>query len=432
MRRARFRLVAVCSIPVIMLVAGCGVSTTDSVVSESARAATATAPPNPCGGESGLQIQIENNSKYPPAQVNWFVQQKRVGANNPELLAGPFNLTQKTSIKCGPINSGQVVFTLGTQGSVTPPVAPVPNPKDQPTYAQPSPDVEPKRFQVVELTIPGIVNLTAVDMMGVPIDMRTSDGTSRVWKCYTDVVQSELKQALKAAGGDYNKTVRTGPGGEFLRLVSPNVVSGLNPSGYPTLDGYLKSLTGETLKVKRTKGVDFSPYGYSYSGVVQPNGSIALKPTDPSSGNQTLTIPAGSLTSNNGVPANTGIYGNNSPYFLGTSKTPHYVGENDMYAAVYRDVVAAFSYGFWRKGGANDSSAFSTQNPPGPFQGAQPSNPDYYNAWAAALWPVTGAYGFAFEDTFNPGDTNPSIPVAASGFLTLTIQPDVTPATQGC
>lgn len=431
MRRTRSVMTSAVAVTGTVAIVGCGVATSDEVVSEPV-GTVAAAPTNPCGGASGLAINLVNNTGKPDAQVNWFVQQTRVGAPNPELLAGPFTFDKTKTVNCGPINAGQVVVTVGTTGSVTPPSVPSPAAKDQPTYAQPSPDVEPKRFQTVELTIPGIVNLTAVDMVGIPIDMQTSDGTSRVWKCYTDVVQAKLKQTLTAVGGDYSRAVRTGPSGEFLRLVSPNVVSGLHPSGYPTFDTYVSSLTGTTLTVKRVKGVDYSPYGYSYSGSVQADGTIVLKPTDPKSTDQTLTIPPGSLTSNNGVPAETGIYGNNSPYTLGTSETKHYVGENDMYAAVYRDVVAAFAYGFWSKGGGNDSSAFSTQNAPGPFVGAQPDNPGYYNAWAAALWPVTGAYGFAFEDTFNPGDRNPAIPVEASGALTLTLQPDVTPNGRGC
>lgn len=430
MRRTRILLTSAATVAGLIAVVGCGVSTSDEVVKQPAD--DVRSPPNPCVGASGLTISLVNNTGKPDGQVNWFVQQKRADAPNPELLAGPFTFDSTKSVNCGPLNAGQVVVTVGTTGSVTPPSPPADVAAKQPTYAQPSPDTEPKRFQTVELTIPGIVNLTAVDMVGIPIDMQTSDGTSRVWKCYTDVVQTQLKQSLKAVGGDYSKTVRTGTDGEFLRLVSPNVVSGLNPSGYPTFDSYVSSLEGETLKVSRVKGVDFSPYGYSYSGVVEADGSIVLKPTDPKSKDQTLTIPAGSLTSNNGVPANTGIYGNNSPYTLGTSATNHYVGENDMYAAVYRDVVAAFSYGFWSKTGGNDSSTFSTQVAPGPFAGAQPNNPNFYNAWAAALWPVTGAYGFAFEDTFNPGHRNPAIPVVASGSLTLTLQPDVTPGGRGC
>ncbi|NQU36864.1 MAG: hypothetical protein HQ526_04615 [Actinobacteria bacterium] len=410
---------------------GCGVATTDEVSTDSRATATPTTSTQ-CGGSTGLDIALANNSGQPDTAVNWFVQQTRVGAPNPELIAGPFTYDKTNSVTCGPMNAGQVVITFGNDGSVTPPAAPVPNPADQPTYSQPSPDTEPKRFQTVELTIPGIVNLTAVDMVGIPIDMATSDGTSRVWKCYTDVVQASLRKTLAAAGGDYSRTVRTGTNGKFLRLVSPNIVSGLNKSGYPKFDAYLSSLNGQTLTVKRTKGVDYSPYGYSYSGVVKADGSIVFAPTDKGSKEPSLTIPVGTLTSNDGVPAHTGIYGNNSPYLVGASKTNHYVSENDKYAAIYRDVVAAFAYGFWSKGGANDSSQFSTQSSSGPFQGAQPKNADRYNAWAAALWPVTGAYGFAFEDTFNPGDRNPAIPVKASGQLTLTIQPDITPPNRGC
>lgn len=67
------------------------------------------------------------------------------------------------------------------------------------------------------------------------------------------------------------------------------------PLRHPDFTHYLKSLAGHTLTIKRTKGVDFSPYGYNYTGQVAADGSIVLSATDKTAPNSSITIAAGSL-----------------------------------------------------------------------------------------------------------------------------------------
>lgn len=253
-----------------------------------------------------------------------------------------------------------------------------------------------------------------------------------------------LKRTLRATPGapsgsvsvsddiSYQDGVLTNKSGEFLRLLSPNINPGT--PGYPKFDDYLNSLTGTELQVKATRNVDYSQYTYDYRGKVGEDGSIVLRSAGSDPGSLDLTIPAGTLSGNNGVPDQTGIYGNNSKYLVGTgaaAKEKH-VGDNDIYAAIYRDLVAGFSYGFWRAGGANDSSQFDTSKAPGPFAGAQPDHPGYYNIWAATLWPATRAYGFAFEDRYTKGTRHPLMTLPDGGTITFTLQPDTTPADRDC
>ncbi|MEI8080858.1 MAG: beta-1,3-glucanase family protein [Actinomycetes bacterium] len=381
-----------------------GPSLNDAVVPE-AGATSTTAPVQnaPCAdGTSGMTISLVNNTGRSDSEVFWYLQQQPAGYTYPELVAGPFTMAAKKSISCSSLTAGQIYFTIGGTGSVGAPQPHVADPKKQAQYSAPSILWETKRFQTVELTYPGMANLTAVDMIGAPVDMATSGGDSRVFTCYTDKLQAALKKTLDATpGANYSNIVVTN-GGQFVRLLSPNINPGT--PGYPTFDAYLKSLAGATLRIKATKGVHYAWYTYDYSGTVAADGSIVLRTSQAAVPNQAITIPAGSLTGNTGAPDTTGIYGNNSPYYLGSDKaTAHHVGENDAYAAVYRDLVAGFDYGFWRKGGPNDSSAFNTSTSPGPFAGSQPSNPSFYNAWAAALWPametIFAASPYAFSSS---------------------------------
>ena len=61
--------------------------------------------------------------------------------------------------------------------------------------------------------------------------------------------------------------MRTDRTGRFLRLVSPNTVSGLHPSGYPRFDTYLASLSGVPLTVRGTA----LGRRYEYVGAFQPD-----------------------------------------------------------------------------------------------------------------------------------------------------------------
>ncbi|MEI6622583.1 MAG: beta-1,3-glucanase family protein [Actinomycetes bacterium] len=438
-RRVRY-VGVLTAVAVAVTLSGCsgtgasGPSLDDAVVPQVSGSSGGSAPIQnaPCAdGTSGMTISLVNNTGRSDSEVYWYLQQQPAGYIYPELVAGPFTMAAKESISCSALTAGAIYFTLGGSGSVGSPQPHVDDPKKQAQYSAPAILWETKRFQTVELTYPGMANLTAVDMIGAPVDMATSGGDRRVFTCYTDKLQSALKKTLDATpGASYSNIVVTN-NGQFVRLLSPNINPGT--PGYPTFDVYLKSLAGTTLRIKATRGVHYAQYTYDYSGTVAADGSIVLTSTAAAAPNQTVTIPAGSLTGNTGAPDTTGIYGNNSPYYLGSDKTTaHHVGENDAYAAVYRDLVAGFDYGFWRKGGPNDSSAFNTSTSPGPFAGSQPSNPSFYNAWAAALWPATQAYGFAFEDTYTLGSRHPLMELPSGTTLTLTLQPDVTPPGRAC
>ena len=188
--------------------------------------------PPTTSASTGLTITVVNNNPdFADDQVFVMAQ-----AGGTELVADPQSLSSRNSFTVASIRSGRVFVSLG---------------EPLPPEGEPSPDTSPIRYDTVELTYPGVANLTAVDMFGIPLDLEVFDADGRPmgakrWGCYTDVVRDTLSDSLTAAGGDPSRTVRTDRTGRFLRLVSPNIVSGLHPSGYPRFDTYLASVAGAT------------------------------------------------------------------------------------------------------------------------------------------------------------------------------------------
>jgi hypothetical protein len=366
----------------------------------------------PSSAAEGLTITVVNNNPDFTADQVFVVAQ----AGGTDVVADPQPLSDRDSFVVPSVRSGRVFVSLG---------------QPLPAHGEPSPDTSQVRYDAVELTYPGVANLTAVDMFGIPLDLEVFDADGQLvgakrWGCYTDVVRDTLAEELTAAGGDFNKTLRMDSDDRFVRVVSPNIVSGLHPSGYPTFEDYVASLADVPLRVRGTA------LGESYDYV----GAFRTDPDDPDGPGLLTLVDQGpddllpidvtgrSLVGNSGNDTN-GIYGNNSPYLVGGE--PH--SGNDIYSAAYRDLVAGFAYGFWGSPDyGNDTAQFDVATPPGPFAGAQPDAP-YYNLWAATLWPLTDAYGFPYGDTFNhTPERNPIVELPTDGTLLITIQPDVSPS----
>ncbi len=384
-----------------------------------ATALTVTPPVPQVRADSGLTIEVVNqNTAVPDSQV-WVTAEQTLAGQSPSVLAAPESLSRRSAFTAASVNSGRVSISFDQ---------PVPGPP----AAAPSPDTSAIRFDVVELTYPGVANLTAVDMFGIPLDLEVYDSAgnlagARRWICYTDVIRSQLQQRMTAAGGTYSRAERRTGSGDFLRLVSPNISSGQNPTGYPDLTDYVTSLKGQQLTVRGTfTGSSAQPYDFRGSFSGPGLGTLRLQ-SQLGDGLQDVVIDGDTLPGN--TPPDNAIYSNNGPYQLGNSPADHFVGENDVYAAVYRDVVAGFAWGFWGSPGlGNDTASFDVSRSPGPFEGAQPSHP-YYNVWAAALFGYTQAYGFPFSDTFNdaPG-RNPLLGLPAGGTLRIIVRPDQSPS----
>jgi glycosyl hydrolase family 64 (putative beta-1,3-glucanase) len=282
------------------------------------------------------------------------------------------------------------------------------------SYGSPVTNAEPPgssvRYDKVELTYPGVANLTAVDFFGIPFKLQTRAASGKAlgtlaWKAPTDTV----KKALLAIPGARQALVKTRSGG-FARILSPQ----LSPSSYPSFKKYVGSLKGKLLTVRG----DFfgNPFqSFAYSGLFGGAGTTTLQGTiTPQGGSR---APGEAL----GVAGSTlpsAIYTVNGPYTWGGAT--HTVSDNDVYAAIYRDLIAGFAWGYWGGKYGNDSAKW--RNKP-PFAAARKEKTSYatYNQYAAVVYKYSNAYGFSFSDT---GPKKVQLPLDNAATLRVTILPD--------
>ncbi len=111
------------------------------------------------------------------------------------------------------------------------------------------------------------------------------------------------------------------------------------------------------------------------------------------SGRQTMTLKTKELVNKKGDINSNAIYTCDGVYYLSNSgSTPHYVSDNDYYAAVYRDFISGYNFGYMGGTYGNNSSNWWGNLP---YVGA---NQDY-NQYASVIYNLyPGAYGFPFSD----------------------------------
>jgi hypothetical protein len=96
----------------------------------------------------------------------------------------------------------------------------------------------------VELTYPGVANLTAVDFFGIPFRLRTlSNGGRALGELAYNAPTDAIELSLLAIPGARRALVRTTTGA-FARFLSPQ----LSPTGHPTM-GVMAAEVHSTLDV---------------------------------------------------------------------------------------------------------------------------------------------------------------------------------------
>ena len=288
--------------------------------------------------------------------------------------------------------SGRIYFSYG---------APVTS-AEPPTWAT--------RYDKVELTYPGVANLTAVDFFGIPFKLGARNARGRTlgtltWNAPTDTID----KALLAIPGARRAVVKT-RGGGIARILSPQ----LTPTSYPSLKQYRRALQGKRLIVSGAFfGNPFQTFDYvgRFGGI----GTTALSGTIiPRGGSRapgaTLSVAGSTLPS--------AIYTVDGPYTWGGAS--HRVSDNDVYAAIYRDLIAGFAWGYWGGKYGNDSSRWHDKPP---FEAARRKGTRYasYNEYAAVVYKYSNAYGFSFSDT---GPKKVQLPLDRAATLEITILPD--------
>jgi hypothetical protein len=319
---------------------------------------------------SALTVKLDNRSEHRSDRV-WVMLSGGSSADGKLADGVPTRLDRiaNRSFRIDGISAGRIYVSFGR------PVAPN-EPMDSPT-----------RYDKVELTYPGVANLTAVDFFAIPLRLQTLDRDGHVLgRLGYSVDTTTVKRALLAIPGADRALIKTRIG-TMARILSPQ----LSPSSYPLFGRYVSSLAGQSVVVR---GAYYgTPYQtFVYRGTFADSGDVTLRGriAGPSG-----TAPGYDL-SVDGATLDSAIYTANGEYRWGGGV--HHVADNDVYAVIYRDLISGYAWGYWGGRYGNDTAKW--QGKP-PFEAARVSPSPYatYNRYAAAIYRYSNAYGFAFSDT---------------------------------
>ncbi len=281
------------------------------------------------------------------------------------------------------------------------------------SYGRPVTSAEPPssdtRYDKVELSVPGVANLTAVDYFAIPFTLQTLDAAGDpLGRLTYSAGTNKIRRALMDVSAP-GALVHTREGG-FARVLSPQ----LSPGSYPSFYRDIRSMAGRRVTLR---GAFYgTPYQeFTYSGRFASDGSIKLKGT--------LATPGGPTTSGKTVAVSgrslpRAVYTVNGPFKVGGK--PARVSDNDVYSVLYRDLLSGFAWGYMGGRYGNDSANWWGKPP---FQAARATKKPYatFNEYAAAIYRYSNAYGFSFSDT---GPKPVQLPLDHAATLRITILGD--------
>lgn len=385
-----------------------------------------------CVNPNRIRLTIVNTSATPDDQVYVMLTGNDVVQSTPATLVNTsVPLTTLTPVT-GTAHAYSFVVSKGiTAGLVWLSFgAPVSN--------SPRPDVNTSttRFANVELAFPGQADLTNVDQFSVPMDLATVDakGTTMASTGYaanTDCIVAAFRDEVARYGGSADAAVKTA-NGQFLRVVSPSHA----PAAWPSMAPYLAAMRGQTITVTGHFGNDQYPaesgyYRYSgrfdaATGALSLTGSIAAPNLDGSGGRPGLPVAASASDLSSAVYSQAGAY-----TVAGDPVAARPPSPNDVYGSIYRDLIAAFAWGFWGGKYGNDNAAFTNK---APFAAARPAGEAFaaFSTYSDVLWHVTSAYSMPYAESYGSGGhPSPLLDIpAGTAELRVTIHPDTTPG--GC
>jgi hypothetical protein len=363
---------------------------------------------------TGKQIFVQFlNGSFGPDQY---------GANGTVLLAGDhgYDIAKLSStlpsfptlgnipnVALNDFTNGRIYFNFGSAGlkGLGGGYQPSPNNPPDPNYSA--------RYAFIEPNVFGNQNnnmdLSSLDFFGMPIEASTwRDGAqvSKLTSSNGSVIINALIPTSTGTSAFVPQIAPTPPYTGFARIIGPGLVR-----AYHDWSDYFGFLGTS----------DLTMIAGLFSGLPSGSGPTAqqrysLKARfDHSTGLVTLVGhadvvgPTTIVINYHDLNALTGIYGANPPYVVNHgTKTPGIV--NDVYGWIVGDLLAGINMGFPGSRTINPLNqkplclCTSTEwfraakaRPKLMFAGAQ-SNARYYNGYAAALAPLTSAYGFPFTD----------------------------------
>jgi hypothetical protein len=351
---------------------------------------------------AAVNVQIVNSSGLPASSIYLLLEKGsssdgQLQEDTPKLLSE----INDSTFSLGAISGARLYFSYG---------APV---KDN------EPPAAPTRYDKIELTNPGVADLTAVDFFAIPFNMQSLDsggatvGDAVGYRCYTSTIVQKLREVGPAA--------EVTNGGQFVRFLSPQLAS---EGSYPSLAPYIESMAGQTIEVNDT----FAKEGeeakqLSYKGTFEADGTITLNGTITTGGTPAQGLPLHI----EGATLPQGVYTGDGAYTV--NGEPADVSQNNEYSVIYRDIVAGFGLGYWG-GKYGDDSANWLHKPN--FAAARLSSSPFpvYSLYASTIAEYSSAYGYSFSEL---GPDEVTVPLEASvATLRVTIDPDQGPSTPGC
>src|SRR6266511_5052079 len=132
------------------------------------------------------------------------------------------------------------------------------------SYGAPVTAAEPPRsktrYDKVELSVPGVANLTAVDFFGIPFRLNALDGHGRsLGKLGFDAPTTTIRRALLHIDGARGALVKT-RNGRFARILSPQLSEG----SYPSFARDIKAMAGRRVTLRGAfYGTPYQEFVYS-------------------------------------------------------------------------------------------------------------------------------------------------------------------------
>lgn len=335
------------------------------------------------------------------------------------------------------------------------------------------------RFQCLEFSgsdatsmLPGftIADISYINWYSIPLMMEnTNNGDSRGVPL-TGFSPNNLLQSLESLSNSLDTTVINDANGNFLRIIGPNAC-GSYIGTYPTFNDYVNyifpgynnynaficlqnmfdgSPDGNTINFQRQ---NYDNYDSSlatnnvyYDGntlKIQGRTTILSETTDQPTGittTYTIETPLDMNTFNTGIYLAQLDYSwtmnyidqNGNPQTLGKIKAS--VGDNDVFSAIVRDLLAGFAFGFAGSKVPGDYGLNYGQYPSGYWQNVDGSTlfndlqsativnppPYYYNSWANVFYQyLSRVYSFTFSDFIT--SINPQLQVNGGENLLVTI-----------
>jgi hypothetical protein len=352
---------------------------------------------------SAVDVEVLNSSGRPSSSIYLMLQgggssDGQLPAETPE----PLSQVKDQTFSLGSISGGRLYVSYGAPVKTNEPPA------------------APTRYDKIELTNPGVADVTAVDFFGIPFDLQSLDasgatvGDALAYRCFT----STLVPRLRAIG----PAAEVSEGGRFVRFLSPQLAA---EGSFPSLAPYIESMAGKTVEVNDVFGREHEPAkSIVYKGTFEAGGSITLTGT--------ITSPHAPLTPGlpvriEGATLPSAVYTGDGAYTVGGEAAD--VSQNNEYSVIYRDLVAGFGLGYWGGRYGNNSAAWMHQPN---FAAAWPAAPTFtaWSLYASTIAEYAPVYGYAFSEL---GPAEITAPLESSvATLRVTIDPDQGPSTPGC